>query len=330
MNLVVVCILILAICSCGKKKDETAGFKVFDFTLTDVFRSVVAPALKSGTSNPTVSPENAMAQVKEKLFLQTGGESLSTILADFDAKLAKINSKTESLKKDASKPSCLSSEAMSRSILTPDDQAFGLYVQCYFSESTDVFSIFGVDTSNVAYFYERSGKTVSVAKVTKASENKFKVSAYFSVNYLAGQGSSGSILKMDMDQTTSTFQISFAGPNEICGVSLFNDSAKVMLKGSVSLSSQTDCPSEVEQVYSASEFVSSTGFDASKLYSSSLSFRRKVGTKISGSITMSYQAYGNSSVLGNVSLNQVTSPASAATDINFGPQVASELGGTEF
>ncbi|MCX6119462.1 MAG: hypothetical protein NT027_18145, partial [Proteobacteria bacterium] len=66
---------ILAVFSCGKKKVETAGFKVFDFTLTDVFQSVVAPALKSGTSNPTGSPENAMAQVKEKLFLQSSGES---------------------------------------------------------------------------------------------------------------------------------------------------------------------------------------------------------------------------------------------------------------
>ncbi|MCX6118038.1 MAG: hypothetical protein NT027_10885, partial [Proteobacteria bacterium] len=226
--------------------------------------------------------------------------------------------------------SCLTTEAMSRSILTPDDQAFGLYIQCFVSESTDVFSIFGVDTSNVAYFYERSGKSVSVAKVTKASFSKYKVSAYFSQNYLAGQGSSGSILKIDLDQSTSSFQMSFAGPNEICGVSLYNDSAKLMLKGSVSLSSQTDCPSEVEQVYSASEFVSSTGFDASKLYSSSLSFRRKVGTKISSSSTVSYQSYGNSSVLGNVNLNQITSPATSATDINFGPQIASELGGAEF
>lgn len=224
MRKILVYASMFAVCSCGKKKDETAGFKVFDFTLTDVFQSVVAPALKSGSSNPTGSPENAMAQVKEKLFLQTSGESISTILADFDAKLAKINSKTESLKKDDNKPSCLSSEAMSRSILTPDDQAFGLYVQCFVSESTDVFSIFGFDTSNVAYFYERSGKSVSVVKVTKGSGGKFIVSAYFAVNYLAGQGSSGSILKMDMDQSKSTLQMSFAGPNEICGVSLFNDS----------------------------------------------------------------------------------------------------------
>ena len=58
--------------------------------------------------------------------------------------------------------------------------------------------------------------------------------------------------------------------------------------------------------------------------------KRTAGQKLVSGATQSYEEYANTSGAGNVSLDYNADPAASASDVNFGPASATELGGSQF
>lgn len=313
--------------ACGKKKAEETGFSVFTFNATTIVNEATPTNLRTSSAGVVLNPGTAIEQIKDRMYTSMASSTIPNIIKAFDESVAAINARASGME---SAPACMTSEPQSRTILTPDDQPFPVYFQCYDQYSASAFMVWGVDTDKNIYIFDRNSAMVSLAKLTPQDGGKYKLLAYLSSNYLDGTNSSGTIVKILADQTAATVQASTAAPHEVCGASIYADSSKIHLRGSISLTTANACPAETDAVYSAIDLSETTGFDASLLFATSQSFRRKAGTKLVNSVATTYEEYANTSGQGNVTLDQVTNPASGGTDINFGPSTADELGGTAF
>lgn len=325
--------ILLAVQGCGKKKDES-GSGIFSFSGTTIV-TAATPA-KIRTASASLATEGAVStsvisQIKDRLYTSQAGNTIPNMVKAFDGRVTELNDRAAGFPDD-SRPACLSATPTETAVVTPDGQSFKFFVQCFDDFGTSGFMSWGVDTTadkNI-YIFEKGPNSISVVKVTPQADSKYIFDGYMVSNYKDGTSSSGTVVHIVANETTASTQATMSAPHEVCGVNIYADKDKIHVRGSVSTGDANSCPEETSEAYSASDLTGTTGFDAAKLLGDTYALKRKAGTKLVNGGAVSFQAYTNSSTAGNVTLDQELTSTTSTTDLNFGPDTAAGLGGTQF
>ena len=320
MSTLRICIVALLVSSCGKKESDTADEAekqgVFPFNLQSLIINAVPPGLQSSGSGASW-----IAKSREVLFHSSQGK-ITSMATSFDQVLTSIQEVRDGLAAD---PKCLTAEPASRSILTPDGEAFALSLQCHIDLPNQTLAFWGKDAEGRYSIYARTSIMIGLARIDPNQSGSYDSDVYFSSNYQAGTNTSGSVAHIQTNSTTKTIKLSFAGPDEICGLRLTADSTYVDAEGSVSLTTADLCPTAEQGRFDSQNLTALAGFDNTRLIPEALAFRRLSGTQTTSGIARTYQEYGNTAGSGNTNLMQVGNPNIGARDINFGPAVSNEL-----
>ena len=308
-----------------EEETEKYGNGIFNFDSTTIVSESTPSNLQSSA---TLQTSDEITQVRDRLYLSQADNTIPNMIQVFQSRIDELNTRTADLDEDAV-PDCINETPTDTSIITPDGQTFALKVSCYEELSETSFMIWGVDGDGVSYIFERSSASISVVKVTPQDDDTNIFDGYLTF-YSTTANEAGTVVHVVANQSAKTVQANMVAPHEVCAVNMYADAEKIHFRGSISTGTANECPAEADFVYAVSDLSTSTGFDASLLLDSAYFMKRKAGTKLVNGTATQYEEYANTSGSGNTSLAYNADPTSDASDVNFGPTTADELGGIPF
>jgi hypothetical protein len=287
-----------------------------------------------GESEHALTVDTLINRFTDDVYTMMTGFTMRAILQSFDNRLNEINMRAASGTHD-----CLATAATAQTIDTPDGQAFTIYPQCHEGlggVASSNFVIFGKSPDDAWTVYERSPAGVSMinASETEPAAGTYDVDAYFSIFPQADGSGSGLLVHVHANSNAMTAQWSGAYNTRICGISYYADASHVFLRGSVNDDDQGggECAEELSAVYDASDLSAdeTTPFDESKIFTGD-QFIRRVSSMLpaagGGPGMDTIEAYPGG---GNVLVTKGATADEDATDLNFGPESADELGSAAF
>ncbi len=326
------CFLLIAFFAyaCEKKEAEdeldanqSSTSEIFPTNLSEVLNSTVPSSL---LTPPTGARDSSSMFMTQSVVFGSGDLSLSTMTKEFDSVLADINSLSQSLTSDAS---CITSEVMTRNILAPDFIAFELGLQCYVNLSDSRFAFWGKDSAGNIDVYMRTSTTFGMAQIIPTGD-QYDIHGYLAKVSLARSGSSHALVHFKTNVTEKSLQLTYTGPEEVCGLNLYANSDRILLSGSISLVDKVSCPAEEGLAFNASDFSAFSPYEGSWDFEDSLFLKRSSGAHTENGSSRAYAAYPGVSASSAIELEYSGNPNANGQDAEFGPLTANELIDREF